>query len=40
LEKEIDLALEKLLEYHLITEGLSPTAEGILICAKGIDIET
>ena len=40
LEKEIDLALEKLLEYHLITEGLSPTDEGILICAKGIDIET
>jgi helicase len=39
-DKEIDLALEKLLEYQLITEGLSPTAEGILICAKGIDIET
>jgi len=40
LEKEIDLALEKLLEYHLITEGLSPTDEGILICAKGINMET
>jgi helicase len=40
LEKEIDLALEKLLEYHLITAGLSPTEEGILTCAKGIDIET
>jgi helicase len=40
LEKEIDLALEKLLEYQLITAGLSPTEEGILICAKGIDIET
>ena len=40
LEKEIDLALEKLLEYHLVTEGLSPTDEGILICARGIDIET
>jgi helicase len=39
-EKEIDLALEKLLEYQLITAGLSPTAEGILICAKGIDIKT
>jgi helicase len=40
LEKEIDLALEKLLEYQLITAGLSPTEEGILICAKGIDMET
>jgi helicase len=42
LEKEIDVAVEKLLEYQLITEseGLSPTAEGILICAKGIDIKT
>ena len=40
LEKEINAALEKLLEYQLITAGLSPTAEGILICAKGIDIKT
>ena len=40
LEKEIDLAVEKLLEYQLITAGLSPTEEGILICAKGIDMET
>jgi len=40
LKKEIDVAVEKLLEYQLITKGLSPTAEGILICAKGIDIKT
>ena len=40
LEKEIDSAVEKLLEYQLITAGLSPTAEGILLCAKGIDIKT
>jgi len=40
LEKEIDFALEELMEHHLITEELSPTEEGILICAKGIGIET
>ena len=42
LEKEIDFALEELVEHHLITETeeLSPTEEGILICAKGIGIET
>jgi len=40
LEKEINYALEKLLEYNLITEELSPTEEGILICAKGIGIKT
>ncbi len=40
LEKEIDFALEELMEHHLITEELSPTEAGILICAKGIGIET
>ena len=40
LEKEIDFALEELMEHHLITEEFSPTEAGILICAKGIGIET
>jgi len=40
LEEEIDFALEELMEHHLITEELSPTEAGILICAKGIGIET
>lgn len=40
LEKEVDFALEKLLEHNLITGELSPTEEGILICAKGIGIKT
>ena len=40
LEKEIDFALEKLLEHNLITGELSPTEEGILICAKGIGVKT
>ena len=42
LEEEINCGLEKLLEHNLITEteGLSPTEEGILICARGIGIKT
>ena len=42
LEKEIDFAVEELVKHNLITEteGLSPTEEGILICAKGIGIKT
>jgi len=42
LEEEINCGLKELMEHHLITETeeLSPTEAGILICAKGIGIET
>ena len=42
LEEEIDLAVEELVEHHLITKDkyLSATKEGVLLCARGIGIET
>ncbi len=40
LEEEIDFAIEELVEHNLITEELSATEEGVLLCAKGIGIKT
>jgi len=42
LEEEIDLAVEELVEHNLITKDkyLSATKEGVLLCARGIGIET
>lgn len=40
LEEEIDCGLERLVEHNLITEDLSATEEGVLLCAKGIGVKT
>ena len=40
LEQETEEALERLQQEGLITKDLSPTPEGVLICAKGISVST
>ncbi|GAB4112581.1 MAG: hypothetical protein Kow00103_02310 [Candidatus Caldatribacteriota bacterium] len=40
LEQETEEAIARLRQENLITKELSPTPEGVLICAKGISIST